>query len=368
MDLAGYTGHHPDRLTALNSSAARGNSDQVDLPVEVTPLSIAEDNPAALLATGLRVPMPPLPYQVRAGQSLDAVAAAVPFVEADTALSGATVGAANQRLAGLLRAGADLAIPSFEYQPLAGDTRNLLSALLTVRNLGVTGIDYLDWYAQAISTLNPNVLDWSAPTGTVRVPQAYLDSTPVDYPVHPGDTLERIAGTQALFQAMDNRDNPVLPGPVQVPAMTHPIVATDTFARLVSDFPGLRLDDLIAANAAAPVLSPLAVLRLPAFTAGVPAGQTLADLAAGYDLGLPDLVDIVADLDGLYAAGRLTVRDVPSRSVDQLVTDLTTTGELNVIGTQLSNFVGHGLRAPAPDDTSFTGADPATGGQRRLRG
>jgi hypothetical protein len=77
-------------------------------------------------------------------------------------------------------------------------------------------------------------------------------------------------------------------------------------------------------------------------------------VAATYDLGLPDLVPIVQDLDGLYAGGSaLTIRDVPSRTVDQLVADLTRTAQLNMIGSQLSNFVAHGLRAPAAD-TSFT--------------
>jgi hypothetical protein len=356
VDLAGYTGHHPDRLAALNPVAARGDSDQVVVPVEVTPLSIAEDNPAALLAEGLSVPMPSLPYQIRSGQSLNAIAAAVPFTAAP--LTGAEVGTVNQRLAGLLRAGDQLQIPSFTYQPIAGDTQNLLAAWVRVRNLGVTGIEYLDWYEQAISTLNPDVLDWSAPSGTVLVPRAYLDSTPVSYPVHPADTLARIAGTQALYQADTTPDRP-LTGPVPVSAMSHPIVATDTFAGLVSDFTGLTLDALIAANLTATVLNPLAILWLPAFTARIPAGQTLAGVAAAYDLGLPDLVKIVEELTGLYAGDSdLIIRDVPSRTVNELVTDLTTTAQLNTIGTQLSNFVAHGLRAPAPDDTSFTDLTP----------
>ena len=362
VDLAGYTGHHPDRLAAANPAAARGDDDgrdgdQVDVPVEVTPLSIAEDNPGALLAEGLSVPMPSLPYQIRSGQSLNAIAAAVPFTAAP--ITGAEVGTVNQRLVGLLRAGDQLQIPEFTYQPIAGDTWNLLAAWVHVRNYGVTGIEHLDWYEQAISTLNPDVLDWSAPAGTVLVPRAYLDSTPVSYPVHPGDTLTRIAGTQAWYQAMDNSNDQPLPGPVPVPAMAHPIVAVDTFAGLVADFTGLILNDLITANLTATVLNPLAILWLPAFTARIPAGQTLAGVAAAYDLGLPDLVDIVAELPALYAGGsELIVRDVPSRTVNELVTDLTTTAQLNTIGTQLSNFVAHGLRAPAPDDTSFTDLTP----------
>jgi LysM repeat protein len=359
VDLAARTGHHPDRLAAANPLAAAGDSDLVDVPVEVTPLSIAEDNPQAVLATGLSVPMPALSYQLRAGQSLDTVAAAVPFVSAATPVTGLDVGTANQRLAGLLRTGTILQIPAFSYQPVAGDTQNLLTALLTVRNLGVTGIEHLDWYEQAISTLNPAVTDWSAPTGTVQVPSGYLNSTATGYTVHEGDTLARIAGTQALFQAMDNTVNPPLTDPVIVPAMQHPIGSTDTFASLVADFPGLQLADLITANRTAPVLSPLTVLLLPAFTAIVPAGQTLAGLAADYDLGLPDLVAIVETLPALYLGGsQLAVRDVPSRTVDELVADLTGTAELSTIGTQLSNFVAHGLRAPAPDDTTFTDLTP----------
>ncbi|HEU5268564.1 MAG TPA: hypothetical protein VFU36_01480, partial [Jatrophihabitans sp.] len=358
-DLAGQTGHHPARLAAANPLAAAGDSDLVDVPVEVTPLSIAEDNPAAVLATGLTVAMPTLPYQVRSGQSLDAVAAAVPFVAAATPVTGLAVGTTNQRLAGLLRTGATLQIPAFSYQPVAGDTEHLLTALLTVRNLGVTGIEHLDWYEQAVSTLNPDVTDWSAPAGTVQVPAGYLDSTATGYTVHQGDTLARIAGTMALYQAMDNAVDPALTGPVTVPAMDHPIGSTDTFADLVVDFPGLQLADLVSANVTAPVLTPLTVLALPTFTASVPAGQTLAGLAAGYDLGLPDLVAIVEDVPALYAGGsELTVCDVPSRTVDELVADVTGAGPLSTIGGQLSNFVAHGLRAPAPDDAGFTDLTP----------
>src|SRR6185437_12128163 len=161
VDLAGYTGHHPARLAAANPLAARGETDQVDVPVEVTPLSIAEDNPEAPLATGLSVPMPTLPYQVRSGQSLDAVAAAVPFVAEAEPITGGAVGAASQHLAGVLLAGALLQIPAFSYHPIAGDTQNLVAALMTVRNYGVTGIPNLDWYEQAIATLNPTVQNWA---------------------------------------------------------------------------------------------------------------------------------------------------------------------------------------------------------------
>ena len=362
LDLAMFTGHHPDQLAAANPLAAAGASRQVDVPIGVSPLSIAEDNNTASLANGLSVPMPTLAYQVRSGQSLSAIAAAIPFVSPATALTGVTVGTASQRIAGLLRAGEALQLPSFSYQPVTGDTQNYLSAFLRVRNLGLSGIDHLDWYEQAISTMNPTV-DWttlSTASAPLVVPAGYLNSAPAAaaYPVHAGDTLARVAGSFALFQAMDNTVNPVLSGPVIVPAVAHPITAIDTFESLVSDFPGLPLADLLATNAAAPVLTPLAVLRLPTFTASVPVGQSLHSLAAAYDLSLPDLVDIVQGLPALFAGGPLNIRDVPARTVKEFVDDLKTTGQLNTVATQLSNFLAHGLRAPAPADTTFTDLTP----------
>ncbi|HEV7599192.1 MAG TPA: hypothetical protein VGO49_02915 [Bradyrhizobium sp.] len=360
-DLALMTGHHPEQLAALNPAAARGDSRDLDIPVGVTALSIAEDNPAAPIAANLSVPMPALPYQVRSGQSLDDVAKAVPFVA--TPLTGAAVGAVSAAIGGLLRAGDTLQIPGFAYTPVTGDTQNFLTAFFQVRNEGVFGVDHLDWYEQAISTLNPNIDDWSAitpATNPIKIPTAYLNSqdVPPSYHIHAGDTLARIAASFALFQAMDNTTNPVVSAPVTVPAMAHIIASTDTFASLAGDFTGLAASALIAANVDAQVLTPLAVLALPPFTATIPAGQSLQSLAASYDLGLPDLVDIVKGVGGIFAGPtKLTIRDVPARSVDQFVTDLKST-EINSIAAQISNFLAHGLRAPATDDTAFTSLTP----------
>jgi len=361
VDLALMTGHHVDDLAAVNPAAARGESDDVDIPVGVTPLSIAEDNPTAPLATNLSIPMQALPYQVRSGQSLDAIAAAIPF--ATPPLTGSMIGTASAAIEGLLRAGATLQIPSFTYTPVTGDTQNFLTAFFQVRNEGVFGVARLDWYEQAISTMNPTV-DWGAITPTsnpIKVPGAYLDSSPgaaLTYSIHQGDTLARIAAAFALFEAMNNTTNPVVSAPTTIAAMAHVIASTDTFASLVVDFPGLTLAALLSSNTAAPVLAPLAVLRLPPFTATLPADQTLPSLATAYDLGLPDLVDIVKTIAGIFAATKLTIRDVPARTVDQFVTDLKATEQMNAIASQVSNFLAHGLRAPAPNDTAFTSLTP----------
>ncbi|MFX3680580.1 MAG: hypothetical protein ACN6I5_04955 [Hyphomicrobiales bacterium] len=139
FDLALQTGHHPRHLAAANPLAARGDSRDVDVPVGVTALSIAEDNPAAPLATDLSIAMPALAYQVRSGQSLDEIAAAIPFVDASTPLTGLAIGTASQHLKSLLRQGTTLSIPAFTYSPVAGDTQNFLTAFFKVRNEGIEG-------------------------------------------------------------------------------------------------------------------------------------------------------------------------------------------------------------------------------------
>lgn len=363
VDLALATGHHPDHLAAANPLAARGASRAVDLPIGVTALSVAEDNADRPLAEDLVVPMTgsALAYQVRADQTLNGIAAAVRFVDSNS-LTGAAVGAAAQSVVGLLRAGKTLQIPAFTYRPVAGDTVNFLTAFFQVRDKGVTGVPNLDWYEQAISTMNPEVLDWTAPGRTLAVPSGYLSSTPAPtrYTPHQKDDLSRIAATFAIFQAMNNESDAPATQPVTVPAIGHIITSTDTLLSLHEDFPGLDLDPLIAANVGAQVLTPLSVVPLPPFTAKIPQGQSLRSLAAAYDLSLADLVAIVGDIRGIFpAATPLTIRDVPALTVDDFVTQLQRTAAVNSVATQLSSFLAHGLRAPRPGDTDFTSLTPA---------
>ncbi|HJV41710.1 hypothetical protein [Caulobacter sp.] len=359
LDLALASGHHPAQFAAIGGL----DDAPLTLAVGVTPLSIAEDNPDAELAADLSLNFPGLAYQVRANQSLDAIAQAVPFVAPATPLTGAAIGTANAGLPGLLRQGANLVIPSFTYQPYPGDTQNFVTAFFQTRNDGVAGAPHLDWYEQAISTLNPTV-DWTTLTPqspAIIVPRAYLDSTAATgpYPIHQGDTLALIAAALARFQAMDNSVNPPVTTATSIPAMAHVIASTDTFDSLVRAFPGLEASALIGANTAASVLTPLAIARLPAFTAKPPAHQTLASMATAYDLSLADLVDIVEEKNALFLGGTtLTIRDVPTQTVNQFVTQLKTTATLNDVAHQVSNFLAHGLRVPAPDDTTFTNLTP----------
>jgi LysM repeat protein len=338
-------------------------ADALELPHAVTPLSIAQDNAGAALAP-VAFNARGLAYQVRAAQTLDGVASAVPQQTTAAAdpilgpLTGAAIGTASAGLPGLLRTGAPLAIPSFAYTPLAGDTDTFLPLFFQVRNDGPAGVRHGDWYAQAIATLNPDPVDWTAwGTETLVIPSAYLDTTgTATYVVHQGDTLDRVAATLALYQ--QGPAGTPLTGSWTVPATTHTVTPTDTFARLAVDFPGLAVASLVATNTAADVLTPLTPILLPAFGVRVTAGQTLAELAAAFDLAMDALVALVQDTPGLFAPTTLTLRDVPGLSVDALVAAVAGAGPANEVAAQVSRFLLHGLRVPSPQDAAFTGLTP----------
>jgi hypothetical protein len=375
--LAAATGMHPDDLAAANTdSPAEGAT--VNVPVGVTALSVAEDNADAALASGWQFNVEGLHHQVSAGQTLDAVAAAAPSQVAsgqngtgiDPPPTGTAVGVQNASVAGLLRAGATLTIPAFTYTCLANDSDAFLTAFFLVRNsgpdssaaLGDGVVARVDWYGQAIATLNPTV-DWSkiAPGQTVSVPSAYQNSTAAaaPYPIHQGDTLPRVAATFAKFEYDGSQYTAAAGGGTYAVAQqAHTVASTDTFASLANDFPGLQVADLVGANTAADALTPLATLVLPGYGAQVGEGQTLTSLAASLDLDMAGLVGLVDDCTGIFAPGPLTIRDVPVRSLDVLIGDLLASPQANAVAVQLSRFLMHGMRMPAPDEQAFLALTP----------
>ncbi|HEX8907501.1 MAG TPA: hypothetical protein VF771_21835, partial [Longimicrobiaceae bacterium] len=361
--IAAMAGVHPSLVEAAFPDGVGVEDAAVEIPHGVTPLSIAEDNQDAGLAA-VQFNATGVTYQVRAGQTLNGVASAIPQQTTAAAgailgpLTGASVGAANAAVPGLLRLGASLAIPSFTYTPLAGDTDTFLPLFFQVRNQGTAGVQHADWYAQAIATLNPAPVDWTKwGTGTLVVPTAYLNTTATaTYLIHQGDSFDRVAATLALWQ-QGPAGNPVS-GSWTVPAMTHGVTPTDTFAGLTVDFPGLGRDALIAANTAADVLTPLTPVLLPGFGVQVTAGESLAGLAAAFDLPMEALVPLVENVTGLFQPTTLTLRDVPGLSVDALAAAVAAEGPANEVAAQVSRFLLHGLRVPSPQDTAFTSLTP----------
>lgn len=365
--VAAEHGLDPEDLAAAYPQGFAAGQATAELEVGPTALRIAEDNQTAPLAAATFTATG-LTYQVRARQTLeglarDADAQPVPAADATTPgpLSGAAIGAENANLTGLLRPGAELAIPSYPYHRMAGglDTDAFLEVFFAVRNgdvtevPNITEVPHLDWYEQAIVQMNGGSVDGWGPGTTITVPSGYLKETePVRYPFHAGDTLARVAATFAVFQAAGRTPEPPTSPDYEVPARKHTITSADTFATVAEAFPGLEEAPLIAANLALDVLNPLAVVKLPPFGVAVKAKQTLADLAATFDLALPDLVKLVKDTPALFLGvdgGKplpLAIRDLPGAEVEDLVAMVGAKG--NEIAAQVSRFLLHGLSLPWP--------------------
>jgi LysM repeat protein len=368
-DVAAVTGIHPDQLKTINGPPGDG---PIQVKVGVSALSIAQDNASAPLAAGTQFNMSGLPYQIRSGQSLNDIAAAAPRQitvapqpHIEPAPTGITLGENNASIPGLLQRGTTVTVPSFIYTRLANDTDAFLASFFKVRNQGVAGAANLDWFTQAIATLNPSI-DWSnlQNIALLYVPQAYLNTSPapVQYPIHQGDTLVRIAAVFSDFYQAGGQyaANPA-GGSYTVPQTSHAVAATDTFASLVIDFPGLSLQALVGANVTADILTPLATLLFPSYGAAFGPGDSLATLAAAFDLVLSDLVDAIqSTATPVFVADTpLTIRDVPRRSVDDIVSDLNTAANVNYLATQTSRFLMYGMRIPSPSDPTFLNLTPA---------
>jgi LysM repeat protein len=362
-EAAAVHGLDPTAAAGAETEGAGEERATVELQVGPTALGIAEDNQAAKLAA-VSFTATGLTYQVRSGQTLNALAAAIPQQVASAGqtpgpLSAAAIAAANHLQKGFLRPGATVKIPAYEYTRVDGESDEFLEAFFAVRDGSAKRPENVDWYAQAISRLNGDAADWAAGT-KIAVPSGYLrDATSIPYTVHPGDTLESIATTFALYQSTP----PPSPNATGTPPPTfpvterpHTVTSTDTFASLAAAFPGLGETALIEANLGADVLNPLAVAALPPFGVAVELGQTLAELAAALDLALPALVPLLRDVPALFLGGEdvepLTIREVPAARVESLVSAVG--GKGNEIAAQVSRFLLHGLGVPSPEDGSFT--------------
>ncbi|HEU5135465.1 MAG TPA: hypothetical protein VFU13_10020 [Steroidobacteraceae bacterium] len=363
VSVASLDATYPDGLAADQTT--------VEVEMGVTALSIAQDNQdASLVAFSFAANA--IVYQVRGGQTLAAIASAIPQQVAAPGigipgpLTAAAIGAQNHAIVGLLRAGTTITIPSFTYTRLpVGESDPFLAAFFQVRNQGAAGIANVDWYAQAIATLNPNPIDWSAwGTTTLVIPSAFQNTTTTStYTIHQGDDLARVAATIALYQT-GPAGTPVT-GTYTVPQLSHIIGSTDTFASLVIDFPGLAESALIAANTAADILTPLQAIVLPSFGVAVTSGQTLSQVAQIFDVTLDDLVALVENTPAIFAPTSstapvvppLVVRNVPGLNVDDLVTAIADGPAANQVAAQVSRFLLYGLRVPA-NDTAFTSLTP----------
>lgn len=333
----------------------------------------------AVLAAGAVLSLSEVRYQVRAGDSFASIAATLAAVHAQDPAGGAFTAQslleANSATSGIFLAGAQVPISGLGYTTVAGDTLNLVSVRLLVRVLGASLANVLSGQQVVISQLNqanPG-LPSPLPAGT-----AIILPTGRTYLSAAGDSVELIANyllamvqpgcdlAGYLQQLLAANPSLVVKDPAAaqpagtvlvLPAVTRTLSSGDSLAGLAA----LLLTDPSTAQAGfgtpTGLLAPQAVLAAP-LGYEVQAGDTLAGIAAGFDLALQSVADAAVGVAGLFApAARLSVVDVPSAGVDALMAALLPSWN-NVAGS-VSRFFLSGLRLPDPSDSYFAGLSVA---------
>ncbi|PTS73133.1 hypothetical protein, partial [Stenotrophomonas sp. HMWF023] len=297
----------------------------------------------------------------------------------------------------LLSEGRDLALATQVFTPPAdgGFDRARTAAAFFVRyadpDLSASTLpdapDMPAWYAQAIAILNPALSAAHAagdsveidPGVSLRVPRIYGDRTATQaYITLPGDTLHRIGSTLVLCQ-----DAAALASPPSLwPAFAAGVVADGSSFTLPAwpldgKGPGIvveagetverlarRLAVNVGYNAAsgwtydwtaisvwlgpAAILAPMAVVTLPGASISGAAAYTFQQLSDTYGLTLTDLAVRLGTQKGLLPdAATLTVRQLPTLSVQDVEDGVLSTGSFAGVVNQASQMLMSGLRLPA---------------------
>ncbi|HEY6315420.1 MAG TPA: LysM peptidoglycan-binding domain-containing protein [Streptosporangiaceae bacterium] len=372
------------RLANPSLAAARasdrlphGSTVRVDAGPSVAALAAANgDYP---LRAGGTISVVGVRCQVRAGQTLASIVRDFGVPDPADLFDPKGHNAANPEL---LRAGAELRVPALDYTVEQADVEvpaeafdRIAATFYTRTRPAVTDQERqrIDWYLADISAANP------AFTGRIEVPVAELgdDGQVVEtgrttrYVVRPGDTPEGVAAVFQLlqlapgdaaflaFRAAIRPQPPIGVGTVlRLPAFTTPVRAGDTFLSAATTFapqaPAAALAVLARANATNDIFALRAVLELPELRHSIRPDETLGGLAARFDLTIEELAEGAADDEGILApysdsGRRLTVPDVARRAIDTLAGDLVAFGSFNTLSTTMSRYLLHGMRTPVPD-------------------
>jgi LysM repeat protein len=336
----------------------------------------------AVLAAGAVLNLPDVRYQVRSGNTFATIAQTFASAKANDPASGPFTAqsllTANSAVSGIYTPGTLVPISGISYQTVADDTLNLVSVRLLVRVLGASLANALSGQQAMISQLlqaNPS-LPSPLPAGTaVTLPTggSYLSAA--------GDTVALIADyllamtqpacnlaeyIQQLLAANPGLSvtDPTAPQPagttLALPAVSRVLNSGDSMASLAS----LLLTELsVVQTAFGAVAEPVQLLAAQAVLAAplsypVQPNDTLASIAATFDLSLAHLGEAAAITPGLFAPtttppGPLTIVDVPAIDVDALLPGLLPSWN-NAAGS-VSRFFLSGLRLPDPSDPYFAG-------------
>ncbi|HEV7405659.1 MAG TPA: fibronectin type III domain-containing protein, partial [Chthoniobacteraceae bacterium] len=390
---------NPTLATTLSEATA---GQVIPVQLGTTPQGIAAANPSWPLTVGLALDLGNITHPIGAGETLQSIAGKF-GADLDGWLQ--TSALLDARL--LLLPGATFPVPAARYANTGNLGLPVVAAFFFVRlkgahNLQLTpasdGSGLVEWYAQAIADLNQATQQvLPAPA---KIPSAYGSlKDPLPWTTQPGDTIWDVATLFALAQnPTANADfaaylvsltalNPGS-GPfaqVALPAQSTLVIDNETLGAIATRLP-LQLPDpahpgqflsvaasfgALVENAA--ILAPLTPVVVPDCHATTQAGQSLGSFAQLYDLSLEDLGGQLSGVTGLLAAWPpqdptdpphwLTVPHPWSASLSDVVTATICTQSANIAG-QVSRFLLHGLRLPAPQlgrDNHYHATGPMTG-------
>ena len=401
--VAGFYGLSRGELLALNPGLPKALEDAAPgAPVAVklgaTPEGIATANPDWPLTSGLQdIALGDLVHQVRADETFAGIATKL-GADVEAWLQDVDLLAAPR----LLRDGAPLAVPAgATFHNADGLALDLAAAFLFVRLREPNDVPLVEWYVEAVAQLNPNVVGDQLPP-ELFVPRAFEDlADPLTWRTQPGDTLSSVASYYAIVQHQaatpgfegwlaDVRALNPGPDPIErviLPATSTRILGGERLVGLALRLP-LELPDpsqpgrYLTRDASfrrlvegAPILSELQPVTVPGCIASTAADQTLGSFAALYDLAPEDAGRRLATVPGLLAKWTDHMLAIPHPGAVPIGSSATETGPAELvpavlrhrgaqIGGQVSRFMLHGLRMPAPEkgkDGRYHATGPMTG-------
>ena len=362
----------------------------------VTVEEIAVENQQHNLNIGKVLSISGINYQVRDGDSLSSITTKFGFDD-----GGILLVAQNADTIQLFQIGKTIQIAGldagntttyFLYTPVHGDTSQFIASyFLTRTNLNTLNEEQWSWYIQTIANFNPTVnFNYNPNTGEVnpllpgtslKIPKAYNNSKSDDalsYLTRGMDTIELIAGyftlnqnpTADVTQLKIDIDglNPggiIIGTPAKIPAIDYPIQGADTFHSIAMRF-GLTLDVLATVNKdAISLLAPLAVLNIPTKIHTILADDTLASLAANFNITVAELAIDIEKEKNIFpfntANNVINIPNVPQLEVSTLEEKIVSNGHSNKIAAMVSRFLLHGLRLPWSPSGSITPESPLYG-------
>jgi hypothetical protein len=374
---------NPDLSIVLKNAHA---GDDITVAVGATPESIAAVNPRwCLLASTTNVAIGDLVRQVAAGESLANIAGNLGS-DVDNWLQ--TPDLLKQQ--DLLNPGAQLTISGgafvntgFGFAYAAAELYVRLELPDESALLGPDGVPLVVWYAETIATAN-SVLDGHALPNPLTVPTGYDATTTTPVATQPGDTVARVATSLALSQNTSAdpgfaawladliQRNPTQPrtGLITLaPTVQTTIVAGETLMTLADRVPivlpdpdhaGSYLDRTTSFRTlvkGAAILAPLVPVTVPGCQVPTLANQSIGSFAALYGLAPEDAGARLATQTGLLATNPKATLTVPHPGAAPVGASQPTAADLvpavlrahgSAVAGQVSHFLLHGLRPPAP--------------------